>query len=163
MICLLHTVCIPSAFGLATLGLWAYIRTMQILNIYVTSHVDGAITSQYHELTVPKGVPFTLTCSSRCSRSDFCHVAWTTNKTIFVKNDKEHTTWSTLPHKGTQNHYLTLHSARSSTNYQCLLIAVSGRIIDSSEQSVYVKDTGEWLAKYAIVFVYKNLYYVLSR
>lgn len=69
---------------------------------------------------------------------------WTTNKTSkFVNNDKEHTIWSSPPFKDTQYHHMTVYSASSSTNYQCKLIDVTGRTIDSAEQDVYVEEPGE--------------------
>ena len=83
-------------------------------------------------------MPFTLRCLSRC-RSDFCQVVWTTNK-AFVKSDKQHTISSSPPFKDTQSHHLTVHAADSSTDYQCSLIAITGRIIDSAKQHVYVKE-----------------------
>ena len=107
-------------------------------NIY---YIDGIITSEHLNTTVFKGMPFTLRCLTRC-RSDFYHVMWTTNKT-FVKSDKEHTIWSSPPFKDTQSHHLTMHSADNSADYQCLLIAITGKIIDSAEQRVYVEDPSE--------------------
>ena len=90
-----------------------------------------------------KEMPFTLNCKSRC-RSGLCQVMWTTNK-MFVKNGEEYTIWSTPPFKDTQSHHLTVHSASNSANYQCLLIDVTGRIIDSVEQHVEVKESGKYL------------------
>lgn len=106
---------------------------------------DGAITSKYYNVTVSKGIPFTLTCSSRC-KSDSCQVVWTTDKmSVFVRNDKDHTVWSTPAYKDVQTHYLAVHSASSSTDYCCLLIGITGKILDSAEQHVYVKEPGEWV------------------
>ena len=104
---------------------------------------DGVITSQYYNVTVSKGIAFTLTCSSKC-KSGSCEVVWTTDKmSVFVRNDKYHTIWSTPPYKHEQTHYLTVHSASSSTSYHCLLIAITGKILDSAEQRVYIKEPGE--------------------
>lgn len=97
----------------------------------------------YHNVTVSEGMPFTIACSSTC-KTGFCHVAWTTNKTsTFVKTDNEYTVRSTQPYKDTQSHYLTVHSARVATDYQCLLFAITGELIGSAEQRVYIKEPGE--------------------
>ena len=92
-------------------------------------------------MTVSKGMPFTISCLSRC-KLDFCQVMWTTNKTVFVKNDNEHTVWSTQPYKDVQNSHLTVNALSSSTDYQCLLVTITGKIIDSAEQSVYITKSG---------------------
>ena len=73
---------------------------------------------------------------------------WTTNKSsAFVKNDNEHTVWSTQPSiidAQLQTHHLTVNSPSNSTihNYQCLLITITGKIVDSAEQRVYVTEPG---------------------
>lgn len=95
------------------------------------SVIDGIITSETVNITVFKGIPFTLRCLSRC-RSDFYQVMWTTNK-AFVKSDDQHIIWSSPPFKDTQSHHLTVYAADNSTDYQCLLISITGRIIDSAE------------------------------
>ena len=115
-------------------------------NIYITYYhdnicIDAIIRSEATNTTVFKGMPFTLRCLSRC-RSDFYQVVWTTNK-AFVKNDKQHTIWSSPPFKDTQSHHLTTHAANNSTDYQCSLIALTGRIIDSAEQHVHVEEPSE--------------------
>ena len=116
------------------------IAYMDDSNIFLT---DGVITSQYCNVTVSKGIAFTLTCSSKC-KSGSCEVVWTTDKmSVFVRNDKDHTIWSTPPYKHVQTHYLTVHSASSSTSYHCLLIAITGKILNSAEQRVYIKEPGE--------------------
>ena len=105
--------------------------------------IDGIITSDLEYQIVTKGLPLTLTCSSRC-RNNLCQVVWTTNKTSkFVKDDEEHTIWSTPSYKDTQNHHMTIHSATRSTDYQCLLISVTGRLIGTAEQHVDVKEPGK--------------------
>ena len=117
---------------------------MQINNgVLLIFSTGGAITSKYYNVTVSKGIPFTLTCSSKC-KSGSCQVVWTIDKkSLFVRNDKDYTVWSTPPYKDVQTHYLTVHSASSSTGYHCLLFAITGKIIDSAEQHVYVKEPGE--------------------
>ena len=63
---------------------------------------------------------------------------------MFVRNDQDHTVWSTPTYVyGRTNSFLTINSASRSTDYHCLLIAITGRIIDSAEQHVYVKEPGE--------------------
>ena len=114
--------------------------------IYITL-TDGVIVSKYQNITVSKGMSFTLSCISRC-KLDFCQVMWTTNKTsAFVKNDNEHTVWSTQPSiidAQVQTHHLTVNHPSNSTshNYQCLLITIAGKIVDSAEQRVYVTEPG---------------------
>ena len=97
-----------------------------------------------HDTEIFKGMPFTLTCISRCNyKSDLYQVIWKTNKTsVFVKDDKDHTVWSTPAHNGTQSHYLTVHSASRSGDYECALIDVNGTVISSTEQYVDVKESG---------------------
>ena len=105
--------------------------------------IDGAITAKYHNVTVSKGMPLTITCLSKCRSDSSCKVIWTTNKTVFVRNDEEHTVWSTPPYKNTQAHHLSIYSAGKSSKYQCLLIDITGRIIDLAEQQVHVEELGE--------------------
>ena len=62
---------------------------------------------------------------------------------VFVKNDNEYTVWSAPPYKDVQSHHLTVHSPSSSTDYQCLLIRTTGKIIDSAEQHVYITEPGK--------------------
>ena len=116
--------------------------------------IDGAIRSKDQNITISQGVPFTMTCLSRC-RSEFCQVLWTTGtKSKFVK--EKHTVWSSPPYKYTQSHHLTIHSASISTDYQCNLITVTGRIIDSAEQRVHVEEpAGELLVIDLISVSYK--------
>ena len=107
--------------------------------------IDGVITSRYYNVTVSKGTPFSLICASKC-RPGSCQVVWMTNKrSVFVKNNEEHTIWSVPPctYKDMETNYLTVHSASSSTVYHCLLIGINGRIIDSAEQHVYVTEPGK--------------------
>ena len=93
-------------------------------------------------MTVSKEMPFTLTCSSRC-RLGLCQVLWATNKgSVFIKDDEEHTIWSTPPYKETQSHHMTVHAASSSADYRCLLVSISGVIIDFAEQLVHVEEPG---------------------
>lgn len=90
-------------------------------------------------------MPYTLACTSRCTLG-FCQVLWVANKpsvTVLVSNDNEHTIWSTPAYKDAQTHYINVNSANSSTDYQCLLVTITGRIIDSAQQYVYVKESGE--------------------
>lgn len=120
--------------------------------------IEGAITPEQQNDTVLEGMPYTVTCSSRC-KSGFCQVAWTTNKgSVFIENDQEHTIWSTPPYKDTQSHHLTVHSASSSADYRCLLISVTGTIIDSGEQRVDVREPG-----IAMSYTYINIVYNYSR
>ena len=115
------------------------------IRIYV---IEGAITPEKQNVTVLEGMPYTVTCSSRC-KAGFCQIAWTTNKgSVFINNDQEHTIWSTPSYKDTQSHHLTVHSASSSADYQCLLISVTGTIIDSADQRVDVKESGIKLQLY---------------
>ena len=73
---------------------------------------------------------------------------------MFVRNDKDHTVWSTPTYMDAQTHFLTINSASRSTDYHCLLIGITGRIIDSAEQHVYVKEPGEeYLHSYCIMIV----------
>ena len=84
-------------------------------------------------------------CASKCKPGS-CQVAWTTNNTsVFVKNNEEHTVWSVPSCKDMETNYLTVHSASSSTSYRCLLIGISGRIIDSADQHVYVTEPGKYI------------------
>ena len=105
------------------------------------------ITAKYYNITVSRRMPFTLACTSRCM-SGFCQVMWTVNKTsakMFVSNENEHIIWSTPPHKDVQTHYLNVNSVSSSTSYNCSLVTVTGRIADSAQQYVYVKESGEYI------------------
>ena len=105
---------------------------------------DGIITPVPHSAEIFKGMPFTLTCKSRCSyRPDVYQVIWkTNNKSVFVENDKDHTVWSTPAFKDTQSHHLTVHAASRSADYQCLLIDVHNRNISGAELHVNVKESG---------------------
>ena len=90
-------------------------------------------------------MPYTLACTSRCMLG-FCQVLWVANKTsatVLVSNDNEHTIWSTPVYMDAQTHYLNVNSARSSTNYHCLLVTITGRIIDFAQQHAYVKESGK--------------------
>ena len=104
------------------------------------------ITAKYYNITVSSGMPLTLACSSRCMPG-FCQVMWTANKSsaeMLVSNDNEHVIWSTPPYKDVQTHYLNVNSASTSTSYNCSLVTITGRIADSAQQSVYVKESGEY-------------------
>ena len=61
-----------------------------------------------------------------------------------MSNDNEHVMWSTPPYKDVQTHYLNVNSASISTSYSCSLVTVTGRIADSAQQNVYVKESGEY-------------------
>ena len=99
-------------------------------------------------MTISEGMPYTIICSSRC-RLGLCQVVWTTNKgSVFVKSDQDHTIWSTPPYKDTQSHHLTVYSVSSSADFQCLLVSVTGTIIDSAEQHVDVKEPGKYITSY---------------
>ena len=79
--------------------------------------------------------------------SGFCQVMWTVKKTsaeMLVSNDNEHVMWSTPPYKDVQTHYLNVNSASISTSYSCSLVTVTGRIADSAQQNVYIKESGEY-------------------
>ena len=95
-------------------------------------------------MTVLKGLPVTLSCLSRFS-SDLYRVMWTTNnlKTTKFVNDDEHTAWTSTSYKNTQYHHLIIHSVITSTDYRCLLVDISGKIIDSSGQYVHVEEPGK--------------------
>ena len=124
--------------------------------------IEGAITPEHQNVTVLEGIPYTVTCSSRC-RSGFCQVAWTTDKgSVFINNDQEHTIWSTAPYKDTQSHHLTVHSASSSAEYQCLLISVSGTIIDSAEQHVNVKEPGTIVIRISMLLFLFFTYQIIT-
>ena len=106
-------------------------------------------------------MPYTVSCSSRC-RPGFCQVLWTTNRgSTFVKNDKDYTITSTPPYIDMQSHQLIVHTANSSTDYQCKLVSVTGRIIDSAEQYVDVKEPAAGMKINVHYFVY-NLFYIHS-
>ena len=70
---------------------------------------------------------------------------WTTNnlKTTKFVNDDEHTAWTSTSYKNTQYHHLIIHSVITSTDYRCLLVDISGKIIDSSGQYVHVEEPGK--------------------
>ena len=107
--------------------------------------IDAIITPEPLKTEIFKGMPFTLTCKSRCSyRADVYQVIWkTNNQSTFVENDKDHTLWSTPAFKDTQSHHLTVHAASRSADYQCLLIDVNSRNISSAELHVDVKESGK--------------------
>ena len=114
---------------------------------------EGTITPEQQNMTILEGMPYTITCSSRC-RLGLCQVVWTTNKgSVFVKSDQEYTIWSTPPYKDTQSHHMTVHFASSSADYQCLLISVIGTIINSAEQHVDVKEPGKYITAYLSIHI----------
>ena len=60
-----------------------------------------------------------------------------------------------------QSHQLIVHTANSSTDYQCKLVSVTGRIIDSAEQYVDVKEPAAG-TKINVYYFEHNLLYIHS-
>ena len=124
--------------------------------------VDVIIKPEPQNTEIFKGMPFTLTCKSRCTYgADVYQVVWKTigNKTsMFVRNDEDHTVWSTLAYKDTQSHHLTVHSANRSGDYECAVIDVNGGVISSAEQHVDVKESGKYHLSTLFMHV-MNLFY----
>jgi len=109
-------------------------KSLKILSLY---SLEAKISSTQNNVTVFKGLPFKLGCTSLC-RPEFYHVMWMTEGK-FISNDEQHEISSSRPFQDSQNHELIVHSSHKSATYQCLLITTTGRIVDSVEQHVLVE------------------------